>query len=90
MEASQTGTVLQDQDSYLAAYAAWRYATESFEERMRRVVRGEPADAMRLAIDATALMRLHTEWLEKSLALATDMGGLIRLAGGDDRAAPNR
>jgi hypothetical protein len=68
----------EHRDEYLEAYAAWRLASESFEERMRRVVRGEPVDATELALDATSLMRLHIAWLETSLSLTAYEGGLFR------------
>jgi hypothetical protein len=69
----------QDHDDYAAAYAAWRIASESFEKRMRRVVRGEHVDAMQLALDATVLMRLHIDWLETALLLTTCKGDLLPL-----------
>ena len=61
----------QERDDYLAAYAAWRVATDAFEDKMRRALKGEAVDATQLALDATVLKRPHIDWLEKPLPLTT-------------------
>ena len=54
----------------MAAYGAWRVATDAFEEKMRRALKGEAIDATELALEATSLKRLQTEWLKAALPLS--------------------
>ena len=59
----------QEHADYMAAYSAWRVASEAFEDNTRRALRGEEVDATQIALDVSALKRLHMKWLEKSLPL---------------------
>ena len=64
----------KDHEAYFAAHLEWRAAAATFETSMQRLAESadaaDPAAATRVAIDASALKRLHERWLETAVHLA--------------------